>query len=100
MLRNQFYREGIPRYLEAMYPDADAAIADKIGSLDDVRNDVAAVNTKQGLLILSIFTYNNHDQVWSVDNEGERTLAKLGRAIVTAWAPDGLQSFDVSAPAK
>ncbi len=100
MLRNQFYRDGIPRYLETMYPDADAAIADKIGSLDDVRNDVAAVNTKQGLLILSIFTYNNHDQVWSVDNEGERTLAKLGRAIVTAWAPDGLKSFDASAPPK
>jgi beta-lactamase class A len=98
MLRNQFYREGIPRYLEAMYPDADSAIADKIGSLDDVRNDVAAINTKQGLLILSIFTYNNHDQMWSVDNEGEQTLAKLGKAIVDAWAPNGLVSFD-SAPA-
>jgi beta-lactamase class A len=98
MLRNQFYRAGIPRYLEAMYPDADSAIADKIGSLDDVRNDVAAIDTRQGLLILSIFTYDNRDQLWSVDNEGERTLAKLGQAIVKAWAPDGLKSFDASAP--
>lgn len=98
MLRNQFYRSGIPRYLEIGYPDADAAIANKTGSLDDVRNDVAAVDAKQGMLILSIFTYDNRDQIWSVDDEGDLTIAKLARAIVAAWAPDGLSKFAPDAP--
>ena len=90
MLRNQFYRGGIPRYLGAMYSDMESAIANKTGELDAVRNDVAAIDTKQGMLILSIFTYNNRDRTWSVDNEGEVTIAKLARAIVTAWSPESL----------
>ncbi len=94
MLRNQFYRGGIPRYLETMYPDADSAIANKTGDDDGVRNDVAAIDAKQGMLILSIFTYNNRDQTWSVDDEAELNIAKLARAIVTAWSPDGLLNFD------
>ncbi len=98
MLRNQFYRGGIPRYLEVMYPDADSAIANKTGAEDDVRNDVAAIDAKQGMLILSIFTYNNRDQTWSVDDEGELTIAKLARAIVTAWSPGGLADFDTVRP--
>ncbi len=98
MLLNQFYRSGIPRYLETAYPGADAAIANKTGALDDVRNDVAAVDAKQGMLILSIFTYDNRDQIWSVDDEGDLTIAKLARAIVTAWAPDGLSKFPTGLP--
>ncbi len=90
MLRNQFYRGGIPRYLGAMYTDTDSAIANKTGELNAVRNDVAAIETQQGILILSIFTYNNRDQSWSVENEGDLTIAKLARAIVAAWSPDCL----------
>ncbi len=98
MLRNQFYRGGIPRYLETMYPNADAAIANKTGALDAVRNDVAAIDSKQGMLILSIFTYDNRDQIWSVDDEPELTIAKLAKAIVSAWSPDGLLDFDTFHP--
>lgn len=90
MLRNQFYRGGIPRYLVKMYSDTESAIANKTGELDAVRNDVAVINAKGGMLVLSIFTYNNQDQSWSVDNEGEVTIAKLARAIVAAWSPDDL----------
>lgn len=97
MLRSQFYRGGVPRYLEKAYPDADSSIANKTGALNAVRNDVAAVDTKQGLLIFSIFTYDNQDQTWSVDDEGEVTIAKLAKAIVKAWSPTGLASFDVPA---
>ena len=90
MLRNQFYRGGIPRYLGSMYSDTESAIANKTGELESVRNDVAAIDAKQGTLILSIFTYNNRDHSWSVDNEGDLTIAKLARAIVAAWSPDNL----------
>jgi beta-lactamase class A len=92
MLKNQFYRETVPRYLES----ADAtttggvAIASKTGSLDAVRNDVAIVAGKSGPMVLSIFTYDNADHGWTVDNEGELTIARLAKEIVTAWSPEGL----------
>ncbi len=90
MLRNQFYRGGIPRYLGSMYTDTESVIANKTGELNAVRNDVAAIDAKEGMLILSIFTWNNRDQSWSVENEGEITIAKLARAIVAAWSPRDL----------
>lgn len=91
MLKNQFYRETIPRYLEAVDTSENGtAIASKTGSLDEVRNDVAIVMGKSGPMVLSIFTYDNKDHGWTVDNEAEVTLAKLGRDIVNTWSPTGL----------
>jgi beta-lactamase class A len=45
---------------------------------------------KTGPMVLAIFTYDNADHGWTVDNEGEVTIAKLAKAIVTAWSPEGL----------
>lgn len=91
MLKNQFYRETIPRYLEAVDTSENGtAIASKTGSLDAVRNDVAIVMGKSGPMVLSIFTYDNRDHGWTVDNEGEVTIARLGKVIVDAWSPTGL----------
>ena len=91
MLKNQFYRETIPRYLEKEDASENGtAIASKTGSLDAVRNDVAIVMGKTGPMVLSIFTYDNKDHGWTVDNEAEVTIAKLARAIVSAWSPDGI----------
>ena len=94
MLANQFYQEAVPRYIEGLNSSPTGnAIANKTGALDAVRNDIAAVSSKNGLLILSMFTYDNQDHSWTVDNEGEVTIAKLAKAIVTAWSPNGLVSF-------
>ena len=91
MLKNQFYRETIPRYLEAVDTSENGtAIASKTGSLDEVRNDVAIVSGKSGPMVLSIFTYDNRDQGWTVDNEAEVFIAKLGKLIVDTWSPLGL----------
>ena len=89
MLKNQFYRDTVPRYLESVDTHGPA-IASKTGSLDAVRNDVALVASKSGPMVFSMFTYDNADHSWTVDNEGELTIAKLARAIVEAWAPEGL----------
>jgi len=89
MLKSQFYRETIPRYLPG---GGDQSVASKTGSLNAVRNDVAIVAGKSGPMVLSIFTYDNADQSWTVDNEGEMTIAKLAKAIVGAWSPEGLDS--------
>jgi beta-lactamase class A len=91
MLRNQFYRDTIPRYLEKLdSSETGSAIASKTGSLNAVRADVAIVAGKSGPMVLSIFTYDNADQSWTADNEGEVTIAKLARAIVQAWSPAGI----------
>lgn len=91
MLRHQFYRDCIPRYLETLDTSEEGtAISSKSGSLNAVRNDVALIGTKHGLVVISGFTYDNRDQSWQADNEGELTLARLARAIIHAWAPDGL----------
>lgn len=99
MLTNQFYRDGVPRYIEGLdSTEAGSAIANKTGALDAVRNDVAAISSKDGLLILSIFTYDNQDHSWESDNEGEVTIAKLAKAIVSAWSPAGLTGFPERPP--
>jgi beta-lactamase class A len=98
MLRSQFYRDGVPRYLELIDSSEEgSAIANKTGALDEVRNDVDAVATKDGLLILSIFTWENKDQSWTDDNEAYLTTAKIAKAIVNDWAPDGLdvKAFEI-----
>ena len=91
MLRNQFYRETIPRYLEKLdSSETGSGIASKTGSLNAVRADVAIVAGKTGPIVLSIFTYDNADHGWTVDNEGEMTIARLAKLIVEAWSPAGI----------
>jgi beta-lactamase class A len=96
MLQLQFYRSSIPRYLDGMPGDTSDTIANKTGSLDAVRNDVAAVSTKNGMVIISAFTFNNKDQSWGADHEAELTIAKLARAIIQSWSPDGLAAWPVA----
>jgi beta-lactamase class A len=102
MLRSQFYRDGVPRYLEPVDTSEEgSAIANKIGALNAVRNDVDAIATKNGLVILSIFTWDNKDQSWTDDNDAYLTMAKIGKAVVSAWSPEGLdvKAFELP-PAK
>jgi beta-lactamase class A len=91
MLRNQQDRESLPRYIESMdTSEHGSAIANKTGALDQVRNDVALISTKNGPVVIAGFTFDNADQRWNGDNEGEQTLAKLAQAIVQTWSPTGL----------
>jgi beta-lactamase class A len=91
MLRDQQDRNMLPRYLETMdTSEQGSAIADKIGALDAVRNDVALVATKAGPVIISAFTFDNADQRWIPENEGEITLARVAQAIVQRWSTAGL----------
>lgn len=93
MLKNQFYRETIPRYIEQVDTTEEGpAIASKTGSLNAVRNDVAIVSGKSGPMVLSIFTYDNEDHGWTVDNAGEVLIAHLAKAIMDAWSPGGLDA--------
>lgn len=91
IMRGQQDHDMIPRYLERKDASEDlSAVADKVGALDEVRNDVALVYTARGPVILSIFTYDNEDQQWTPDNRAEILIARLAETIVNAWSPQGL----------
>jgi len=86
MVKNQFYRNSIPRYLETLdTSEGESTIANKTGALDAVRNDVGVVYTKHGPIIISEFTYANEDQSWTPDNQAELLMAKLAKEIIDAW---------------
>jgi beta-lactamase class A len=91
IMRSQQYRDMLPRYLETSDSSEDLSpIADKIGALDDVRNDVALVYTKRGPIIISIFTYKNADKSWTPENEAEILIGRMAKVIVDTWSPEGL----------
>jgi beta-lactamase class A len=86
MLRNQFYRNSIPRYLETIdTTEGESKIANKTGALDHVRNDVGVVDAKNGPVILSEFTWDNQDTSWTPDNSAEVLMAKAAKIIVDRW---------------
>jgi beta-lactamase class A len=86
MLRNQFYRNSIPRYLETQdTTEGESGIANKTGALDEVRNDVGVVFAKNGPVVISEFTYGNQDKSWTPDNAAEVLMAKLAKVIMNRW---------------
>lgn len=91
MLRNQQYRNLVPHYIETSdTSEGLSLIANKTGSLDAVRNDVAVVYSKAGPIIISAFTYDNEDKSWNNDNAAELLVARMARTIMESWSPQGL----------
>ncbi len=87
MLKVQSDRDMIPRYLEKLdSTEGDSAIANKTGAVDHARNDVGAIFTKQGTIVIAAFTHDNADTSWTADNGAEVLIAKLAQGIVGAWA--------------
>jgi beta-lactamase class A len=88
IMRGQQDHNMIPRYIESdpgiTHPEW---VADKIGALDDVRNDVALVMYKGVPVLISAFTWDNKDQRWTHDNSAEVLIASIARRIAEAWAP-------------
>ena len=88
MLRVQSDRAMIPRDLEKLdTTEGDSAIANKTGAIDHARNDVGAVSTQHGTILISAFTHDNEDTSWTPDNTAELLIAKMAKTIVDAWAP-------------
>ena len=92
ILKKQQYRDALPRYIETSdTSEVPSGIANKTGSLNALRADVALVYTKSGTIVISGITYENKDQRWNPDNEGTLTLAKLAKVVVGKWAPKGVE---------
>lgn len=91
MLRNQQYRNLVPHYIETSdTSEGLSLIANKTGSLDEVRNDVAVVYSRNGPIVISAFTYDNADKSWNNDNAAELLIAHIAKAVIDAWSPQGL----------
>ncbi len=56
----------------------------KTGATDAVRTECTIFHL-QSRVVACVFTRENVDQRWVIDSEPQRTMAELGRAIVTAW---------------
>jgi beta-lactamase class A len=93
ILRNQQDRDDIPRYLESLdTSEHGSAIANKTGALDAVRNDVALIATKNGPVVMAVFTYDNKDERWTGDNQAQQMIGKLAETVVKRWSPAGLDA--------
>lgn len=96
MLREQQDRDSLPRYLETLdTSEQGSAIGNKTGALDAVRNDVAVIASKSGPIVIAAFTQSNTDQRWTGDNDAEKTLGRVGKAVVEAWSPQGLDPSEI-----
>lgn len=73
----------IPRYMPA-----DTKVAHKTGEDSDVRNDVAIVYNPKGRdYVLAIFTKENEDRSWRLDNDAMVMNGELARIVQTALNP-------------
>ena len=88
ILKNQQYHNMIPHYLLGLDPsESESPVADKVGALDASRSDVGIYYGKNGPIVMSIYTYENQDQSWNPENQGEMLVARMAQAIAQAWSP-------------
>ncbi|MGQ0507136.1 MAG: serine hydrolase, partial [Myxococcaceae bacterium] len=90
MLIQQQYRTMTPRYLE-LADEERASIANKVGQLNQTRNDVALVYSAEGPFVISVFTTDNADARWTCENEAEQLIGKMTKLVVETWSPQGLR---------
>lgn len=60
---------------------AGVFVADKNGALDESRNEVVYVNARKNPYIFSIFTKNNKDKSWALNNEAWVLTRKLSALL-------------------
>ncbi len=91
IMRGQQEHSMVPRYIESEpgvpHPEW---VADKLGALSDVRNDVALIMYKATPIIISAFTWDNKDQRWTHDNSAEILIAAMARRVVEQWVPPAI----------
>ena len=62
-------------------------VADKNGAVDESRNEVVYVNSKENPYIFSIFTKNNSDTSWEQSNEAWVLTKKLSALLWKYYNP-------------
>jgi hypothetical protein len=75
-MRRQQYREFLARYL----PDG-VWVADKVGMLPGVRNDIGIVGRDKPEYAVAVMTEGSADMSFGADNEGTLVVARVSRLI-------------------
>ncbi|MBI3193676.1 MAG: serine hydrolase [Ignavibacteriae bacterium] len=80
IMRGQQYIDMAPRYLPFI-EDSTLWIANKTGSLDEVKNDVGIVSSSKGTYVYAIFCENSPELGEQIDNKATLTVAKISRML-------------------
>lgn len=48
---------------------------------------MALIETSAGPIVISVFTWDNKDNSWTVDNAAELLIARMAKTIVDVWLP-------------
>jgi beta-lactamase class A len=75
LLKKQFYRAMIPRHLPGV------TVANKTGSVDAARVDCGIVDAAARAFVLCVFTKENQDRSWRLDNEAEVLIGDVARIV-------------------
>lgn len=84
------------RLMGHQYFDGDIAagvppytwVGSKSGSVNDSRSDNAIVSSPGGTYVLSVYTKDNEDHGWKYDNEGDRNIRAVSRAVWRHYNPN------------
>lgn len=80
IMRSQFYTQQAPRYLP-FAEDTTLWVANKTGSLDDVKNDVGIVSSSRGTYAYAIFCDRSNDLGEQTDNRATLAVAKTSKLL-------------------
>jgi hypothetical protein len=78
LLQKQSYRTMIPRHLTGV------TVANKTGSVDAARADCGIIDTDVRDFVLCVFTKDNQDRSWRLDNEAEVLIGDVARLVHAA----------------
>ncbi len=80
IMRGQQYIDMAPRYLP-FTEDSTLWIANKTGSLDEVKNDVGIVSSSKGTYVYAIFCDNSPELGEQIDNQATVAVAKISKIL-------------------
>lgn len=68
--------------------------AHKTGAVDDARTECSLLYLRSRV-VMCVFTKQNADRRWVIDNEAQLTMARMGAAVARAWGvPEGAAVVD------
>ncbi len=68
--------------------------AHKTGAVDDARTECSLLHLRSRV-VMCVFTKQNADRRWVIDNEAQLTMARMGAAVARAWGlPEGAAVVD------
>jgi beta-lactamase class A len=91
ILRQQFYEDGIPRFLPSLQCDS-LHVAHKTGFVQETKTDAGIVFSDRGDFAMAIFVDKNADHSLTTDNRASLLIARAARTVWNHFT--GMTGFD------